>query len=280
MPKVCLSVAVALCFALALSACGGSTKTASSTAQSSSTGLAGSTSTDAAQQQVAPPAHLAPGVVVQIGHTAIDKHALDYWMKETTGGDFYNSVKVTPPKDLVTEPMNYSRCATEVKAMEAKRLPTGPPLKRTTAVICHYLYIDVVRQALGELIGALRNIAQAAELGISVSNAEVARKFKKVRAEGFPTEALLARYLSERNSTLSVELFLVRQELVNARLLDHLKGKGEAAYASMTKRSTAKWLQMTRCRAGYVSEGCPGYKEPAKNEPALSQLIEEIIGIA
>lgn len=280
MHRLLTALLAGLCVAVSLSACGGSSKITpeKSVSRPAGTSTTQTVTTGASQTQptVTAQAHLPPGVVVRVRGTEITKAALNYWMTAFLGGDFYEGVKLTAPKGLITDPVDYETCQAGVVSMETKRNPRAKPPKRDPRQICETLHSLIVTQTLGYLIAGLRNIGQAAELGLTVSNQEVAQEFKKLRAQNFPTEAELATYLNDRDWTLRVELFLIKQDLVN-RKLNKVLTKG-SEYADFVKRETQKWTRMTSCRAGYVSEGCPGYKEPTEGAPSPGEVSREIIG--
>lgn len=239
-----------------LSACGGgTTTTATTTAKNGGDApLSGST-------------------VARVGKIAVTTSLLDHWMPTLMGGDFYELTHVKAPPGLVSEPANYRHCESGLKALV-------PSLAgQALATHCRDLYVALREQAVSYLLNADVEIEQAAEQGITVGQGEVEQSFDRLKAEQFPAEAEVQKYLADRNWSLSDELFLVKRNLLGTRLLakvrQKLGGQGEQALDAFYRTNGQKWTEQTACRAGYVVIGCRNYTSPASPySPAL--LIEQL----
>jgi hypothetical protein len=216
--------------------------------------------------------------VAQVGTATISKAMLNSWMSSITGGDFYEAALITPPTHLVSDPPNYGLCVRRLKAMA----PSFGAAALMTK--CRDLYLGIKEQTLRYLLSALQRVGEDGELGVKVSEGEVRRRFAYVKAREFTSEAEYRRYLARRDWGSSVELFLVKADLLGSKLRQKLKerfGSDEAAEAKYLEAEAAKWKAKTSCRPGYVIELCRQYKHPA-SEPALQSpaVVAELIKAA
>ncbi len=212
--------------------------------------------------------------VAQVGSTAITKAALSSWMLTLAGGDFFELSQITAPTGLVSDPPRYSTCVAQLKTV------TPNVAESRLTLQCQQLYRALKLQALEYLLTAQQGIAEDAERGITVSEAEVQRALTKVKAELFPTEADLKQYLAERDWTLSVEKFLIKRNLLSEKLarMLHEKFKSESASEKYLLATNRSWIAKTTCRKGYTVPQCNGYKPVAGESsiPAPATLVHEI----
>jgi hypothetical protein len=277
--------------ATGLAACGGggsTTAPSTTAAHTSSTTTAQTTSTTSTTIAATPPTSAAikripANALALVGGVPITKAEVNKWMPFLFGGDTFESTHVVAPKGMVSDPPDYGRCIAGVKAIEAKRtvgkvqLPSGGPL-----VICRELNRDLELQTLGYLIGTQVDLGQSAEKGVHVSDAEVAREFKSLKARLFPKESELQEYLGNHGWTLGVELYLIKRDLLTDDLGKvFTNAGGERAFGKYLRESIPRWTARTICRPGYVVEGCRGYREPATSSGATSPaiLLEGLTGV-
>jgi parvulin-like peptidyl-prolyl isomerase len=195
--------------AVALVGCGGGSSggSSSSTAAGTPAAQAGQPSASAAAKarlgrsagaqlpKIGKPAHLSSGIVAKVDGTAITTVAYDHQLQV--------SAPVTI-KSLIVNSSDYSGCIAAVKSREAKtekliranqeriakqskgRAKTPGPLAgsrkaRTDAQLkqqCELQYKAFKQQAISSLIRRLQNEAEAKELGVTVSDSEVATQVK------------------------------------------------------------------------------------------------------
>jgi hypothetical protein len=213
--------------------------------------------------------------VAQVGADTITKSALTHWVSAMIGGDYYEVTSQPAPSGLVSEPANYAACLAVLEPIapsSGASKPTGAVLARK----CQQLHQGVMEQALRFLIYARWSLGEAAEQGITLSDAEVQQEFAKSKAERFPKgQAELQQYLANRHWTYTDELLLVKldalQEKVHQKLEHSLKGsKALASYG-------AKWIAATNCRAGFVVYRCKQYKGPDQLPgPSPAAMLQEI----
>ncbi len=215
---------------------------------------------------------------------SISKPTLNHWMKAVAGGDFRATVGTKGPVGLVSEPANYPRCEAAVRTV-APRTFTGKA-KLSSAQIstrCHQLYQAFKEQALNLLISIEWTVAEAAEKGIHVSNAEVKREFVQFRKRPYPTEAELKKFLSERRWTLSDVLYQLKRNILVRRILPIFKAKVDRVgtdlktYAKFVLQRFRRLIARTSCTPGYVVSNCKEYHEPKRIGPGPGDLLTDIV---
>jgi hypothetical protein len=216
-----------------------------------------------------------PGdAVAQVGSTPLTKAALSEWMSSLAGGDFFELAGITLPKGLVSDPPNYAVCIADMKTL-APKLSGGQPRAK-----CELLDRSMRQQALTYLLSTQQTFDQAAELGLTVSNGEINQNFKGLQEERFPTAADLRQYLSARDWPLSVERFLLKRNLLSAKLTAALNKKfsSEKAQIAYLKATHDKLIAKTSCRPGYVVAQCKEYDaaKPPAMPPPPAALIQEV----
>ena len=214
--------------------------------------------------------------VAEVGGTAITHATLNHWMTTIIGGDFYESVAITVPKGLVSDPQNNAACRARLKTI---RPHLSEALLKSK---CHELYQAVKEQALSYLITAAVSTGEAAEAGITVGEREVKEAFDRIKAENFPKEGELQQFLAKRDWSLSDEFHRVKRDVEDSRLLqkvENMLGKagGERAVDEYYKKALTRWIAKTSCHVGYIVNGCRQYKAPKTPPLSPAILIEQTI---
>jgi hypothetical protein len=200
----------------------------------------------------------------------------------------------------VSDPPNYPACVASLEEVANKhelrpenltRKEEGlliAPRPTPTQLLskCRRLHQALRLQALDFLVEAQWTIALYAELGVTVSDAEVRQLFNTVRRREFPTEQDLKRYLAGRGWTLSDELYSLKLNVLAKKVEQKMAAGKQTAggkqmlttLAEAGQNATAK----TNCRAGYVVQHCKGYKGdthvPYVTSPAV--LMEQVATVA
>ncbi len=224
-------------------------------------------------------ASLSGDTVARVGNSAITTAEINHWMSTLLGGDFYETIQLTAPRGLVSEPASYGRCVAQLKVIVGKSSPAE------LAKRCHQLYELLRRQTIEYLINSYGEIEEAAEVGVKANRHEVEESFDQLKARDFPREAEMQHYLSSRDWSLADELFLVKRNILGPKMLAKVERKlgtgGEAAVEKFYKEDAAKLTAETTCRAGYVVEGCSEYKPSAAapGSPGSPDLLIEALGV-
>jgi hypothetical protein len=206
-----------------------------------------------------------------VGARQISKATLNRWMSPMVGGDFYESTHLRAPTGLVSEPPNYAACVAAVRAFGSKLTVAQITSK------CEQLYEQVKEQVLTYLIEAEWSLDRDAEQGVTVSNQEIEKEFKRLEAQFFPKEGELQAYLANHEWPLSVELFLIKRDMLYNKLEKKFRETGRKAQFGRFLFDNAKqWTARTSCQIGYLVEQCNDYKSvPSTTSPDI--LIEEFV---
>ncbi len=130
-------------------------------------------------------------------------------------------------------------------------------------------------QVLGFLITSQWVFAEAAHLGISVSEAEVRQRLHQITAKQFPKASQLKHYLASIGETEADLLMRIKVELLESKIAQHVTGGKTASTEphlllnDFQKSFETRWRARTSCQPGYVMEDCKEYKG-ARHAPAAS----------
>ncbi len=130
-------------------------------------------------------------------------------------------------------------------------------------------------QVLGFLITSQWVLAEAAHLGLSVSEAEGRQRLHQVTAKQFPKASQLKHYLASIGETEADLLMRVKGELLESKIAQHVTASKTAStephllLSDFQKGFEARWRARTSCQSGYVMEDCREYKG-ALHAPAAS----------
>ena len=162
---------------------------------------------------------LPSGAVATVDGEAVEQRSFDRWMAiaaKTSGR----------PDAAVPEPPHYTACVEqkrEVKPVEGQPKLADSDLKRQ----CEEEY-DALREQVIQLLVTSRWLeAEARERGISVSDADVKKRFDAQRKQSFPKRAQYEQFLEESGQSERDILLRVRVELLTSELQEHVT-KGAA----------------------------------------------------
>jgi hypothetical protein len=193
------------------------------------------------------------------------------------------------PRLIVPIPPKYTACIARVREHGAKP-PHGTPRPSTAEVrrFCEKIYLELQEEALGPLIIADWDLAEASQDGITVSEAQVHEQLEKeLHSQSHPVA--LQTVLSESGKTISevlqaTKVTLLREMLNQRAIPNHSKLSQETValdLRALTEESEHKWSARTICREGYVIKYCKGYKAPPqpKVKPAKASPPAQPIAI-
>jgi len=234
--------------------------------------------------------HEAPipaNAVAEVKGQPITKADLNHWMATLAGVDFYEITRQAGPRHLVSDPPRYSVCVAALRSIQPRHA-THPHSFTATQLRtkCRQLNRVLEEETVSYLIFGHWAADEGAEEALAVSGQEVKQKFASIKAEQFPTEAQLRRYLALRGLDLADELSIVRREVLSTKLLQTRTQKvtaagGPQSLLAAERGTTARLRGTTSCRAGYVVPQCRQDKTPnaAPVGPSAAVLIEELAGL-
>jgi phosphatidylethanolamine-binding protein (PEBP) family uncharacterized protein len=131
-------------------------------------------------------------------------------------------------------------------------------------------------QALGFLITSEWVLGEAAARHMSVSEAEVKKRYAQLVHQSFPKAGSLRKYLAKSGETEGDLLARIKVELLASHIASKItSGKSSsqrtAVLGAFEKSFQKHWKGLTSCDAGYVMEDCKQYKGKPENLTASSQ---------
>jgi hypothetical protein len=216
--------------------------------------------------------------LAQVGHYTITKAMIGQWMMPMVGEDFFSILTRTAPAGLVAEPADYPACVAALKTLtpipgsgSSQPQPTDAELEGR----CEKLQQAIRYQALTFLVNSYWNINFAASHGITATSREVEEQLQRAKVTEYPTQAQLENYLTSRHRTLQQQLFELKLELLQEKLLHKASAGGQQAASALASELEAQTSPAT-CSAGNVVEHCKGFKPPGSYPglPPAAQLQE------
>lgn len=125
-------------------------------------------------------------------------------------------------------------------------------------------------RALGFLLTSEWVLGEAKARGVSVTEAEVKRRFSQLAHQSFPKAGSLQKYFSTSGETEADLLARIKVELLAARIAAQVTaGKSasqhSAILAAFETNFHTHWKALTSCKPGYVMEDCKQYNGKPEN---------------
>jgi hypothetical protein len=201
-----------------------------------------------------------PGAVVRIGKTAISSTVYAHWM--AIGAATVEMAKPTGPLPAVIEyvPPAFAACIAHRRSLAKTATITSLRAE------CRKIYEQIQARVLNFLITGYWLREQAAQIHLSVSQAEVRRKFNEDRQQDFPSATAFQRLKEASRQSVPDLEFAVETQMLSTRLLKHFtahlgKAKTEqATIAAFNRYIASRWTRRTTCRPAYIVKDCKQYK--------------------
>jgi hypothetical protein len=161
--------------------------------------------------------------------------------------------------------------AANVSAANAVAIVAGVPIAK--AGYEHWLAVErklgasgnPSHQALGFLITSQWVLGEATGRHITLSEAEVKRRFAQLVHQSFPKAGSMQKYLAKSGETEADLLARIKVELLASHIAAHVTaGKSasrrSALLAGFERNFQSHWKALTSCNPGYVMEDCKQYK--------------------
>lgn len=181
------------------------------------------------------------------------------------GGGSSTATTATVPNSPATSTQG------STSSVDAVALVSARPISR--ASYAHWLAVEKAlgaganpsHEALAFLITSEWVLGEAAARKISVSEAEVKRRFARIEQQSFPKAGAFAKFLAKSGETEADLLARVRLELLQARIVAQVSAgksgsRGKAALAGFERTFQRHWRGYTTCKPGYVMEDCSEYR--------------------
>jgi phosphatidylethanolamine-binding protein (PEBP) family uncharacterized protein len=161
--------------------------------------------------------------------------------------------------------------AASVSSADAVATVAGVPISKTSYE--HWYAVErklgatanPSHQALGFLITSEWVLGEAAARRLSLSEAEVKRRFAQLSRQSFPKDGSLQKYLERSGQSEADLLARIKVELLASRIAAKVtagkpSGQRSAVLSSFERSFQVHWRKLTNCRPGYVMEDCRQYK--------------------
>jgi hypothetical protein len=119
----------------------------------------------------------------------------------------------------------------------------------------------VLEEVMGFLISADWVIGEAQALNVQVSDAEVRRRFDRIRRQQFPKRGEFNAFLRSSGQTVADLLFRVRGNLLTVRIQRRIVAgrhgaAADEALARFLREFKSKWVAQTYCLPAYAVSDC------------------------
>jgi foldase protein PrsA len=163
------------------------------------------------------------GAVAKVGNVTISKASFTHWLTVAQKSQAASTTPGAPVAPL--DPPNFSACV----AFHQKNDPKPPkgqpnPTPASLKTQCQQLYNAARDQVMPFLITADWLQGEAADQGVKVTDAEIAKMLKTIEAQRFPTPAQLQQFLTSSGETNADLLFRVRIDTLSNKLRTKVTG--------------------------------------------------------
>jgi foldase protein PrsA len=210
------------------------------------------------------------------GVGAITKATLEHWMP-IEARLLYQEVPTRPaPNGVVPDPPTYTACVaylqtTRQRVAEVRPRPTTAQLREK----CAQREQELKVLTLNTLIGWEWIIGKGLEVGMRVTDAEVAQHLEAVR-HGDLAYVSFDKYLKYSGQTMADMLFRAKVQLFEVKAQEELMALARKLPKGLSPRqqqvaltrlaasfpTEKQWVARTDCRPGYVTSSCKQYTGP------------------
>jgi foldase protein PrsA len=161
--------------------------------------------------------------IATVGNVTISRGAFDHWLVVAEKTAAASGSAASSPLD----PPSFTACVA-FRRRQDPNAGSGRPRPTPARLVaeCRRDYATVRNQVVPFLITAEWLRGEAAEQGITVTDAEVANMLKSIEAQRFPTPAELQRFLASSGETQADLLFRVRIDTLSNRIRAKVTGGG------------------------------------------------------
>jgi foldase protein PrsA len=191
--------------------------------------------------------------VAQVNGQPITKTAFDHWLGVAAAATAATPTGQAAAKPVIPEPPAYTACIAHLQAIEPK--PAKGQKAKTPAALktqCEQQYKALQQQVLGYLIAYDWVIGQAEEMGVKVTDKEVAAHFNQLKKQQFPKEVEYQKFLAKTGQSVSDLLLRVKLSMVSTKLQE----KVTKSHKNVSNAEVSK----------YYNEHTSQYGQPEKRD--------------
>jgi foldase protein PrsA len=165
--------------------------------------------------------------VVQVNGQPITKETFNHWLSVAASSSAAAPAGQKVAKPPIPDPPAYTACIAHLQTIEPK--PAKGQKAKTPAqlkALCEQQYKALTQQVLGFLISSEWVLGQAKEMGITVSNQEVAKRLNTLKKQQFPKEAEFQKFLATTGQSVSDLLLRVKLSMVSQKVQEKITKQG------------------------------------------------------
>jgi foldase protein PrsA len=177
-----------------------------------------------------------PGnAVVKVGDTPITKSTFAHWMSIAATASA--NTAGAQPKPVVPDPPSFKACIAHLEATQPKPAKgQAPPSQALLKAQCEQQFKSLRQTVLGFLISSQWIVGEGKDLGVSVSDKEVKKRFAQIREQQFPKASEFEKFLATSGQTVSDLLYRVKGNLLAQKIQQKIvKSKASVSQADITK---------------------------------------------
>lgn len=211
------------------------------------------------------------GVAAEVNGKTVSTASLEHWIP-IEAVISRESVPTHPvPPGEVPDPPRYTNCIAYERHVAATTPGESLVLSaKQLKAQCRERYKAVREHMLQILISFQWLEAEAATMGVEVSNDEVQQAWDRFKAEALGGDPGLKKYLKYTGATLQDELLVVKMDQLSLKLQKKvIAERGISGARKYYEAFPRRWAAKTSCSKGYVIPECKQYKGPKPPEPSI-----------
>jgi hypothetical protein len=165
------------------------------------------------------------------------------------------------PQPVAYEPPDFTACVAHLQISAPK---AATPAQLTAK--CTKTYKSIQTRILNFLITGYWLRGEATEQHVSITEAEVRKKFEEEKRTNYPTAASFRRLQEASRQTVPDLMFAVETRMLSAKLLERFtkqhshEPSEQATITAFNESIASKWTPRTNCQPEYVVRDCKQYK--------------------
>lgn len=159
------------------------------------------------------------------------RHRIAVTVISASAGTIFEKGAVAP------DPPRYEKCIAHLEEISRLRASGGAKPKRALLLkACQHQYEALLQEALSSEITSAWEFAEGAARGLSVSEAEVDKRYQIEKEKLFPTQAKLEHLLASTGQTVADLRLTIKRDLLNEKIQhDIVAGKVNVTQAEIEK---------------------------------------------
>lgn len=209
-------------------------------------------------------------VVVRVGSHPISRATFEHWVRLLAVRDYQLKPHAPVPAWVIPDPPDFSACVGHLRSTGGKVHRGTTPASLQPKRRCAQQYARLREQTLGFLITSESLIGEAQARHITITDAEIKKRFESVALPMYGSRGEFQKYLRYSGETVADQLLRARVNLASSAVEQQvlasggrsLAGRGHAI-VKFDEEFPRRWAARTSCRPGYVVPNCRQYRGSA-----------------